>query len=75
LLGPNFLPAHNGWVNFRELKLYKEHDVKVAHCPGASLHGTYGAMAHGLFPEMVEMGITVCLGSDSGAAGNFMDMV
>ncbi len=75
VLGPNFLPAHNAWVNFRELKLYKENDVKVAHCPGASLHGTYGAMAHGLFPEMVEMGITVCLGSDSGAAGNFMDVV
>lgn len=32
-------------------------------------------MAHGLFPEMTEMGITVCLGSDSGAAGNFMDVV
>jgi len=75
LLGLNFLAAHNGWLNFREIKLYKEHDVKVAHCPGASLHGTYGAMAHGLFPEMVEMGITVCLGSDSGAAGNFMDVV
>jgi len=39
------------------------------------LHGGFGSISHGLFPEMVEMGITICLGSDAAPAGNYVDMV
>src|SRR4029079_17973576 len=35
----------------------------------------FGSMEFGRFPEMVEMGITVSLGSDSAMSGNFLDIV
>ena len=75
LLDSNFVSVHNCWLNFGEILRYKEKDVKVVHCPGATVHGTYGGMAHGLFPEMIGVGIPVCIGSDSGSAGNFIDIL
>lgn len=75
VLGSNWLMVHMGWVTPRELLLLKRHDIKVAHCPGCSFHLGYGSFSHGKFPEMLEMGITVCLGSDASPAGGFVDLV
>ena len=75
IIDQNWLMTHMGWVAPWELRMLKEKNVKVAHCPGASLHGAYGSISHGRFPEMIEMGIIVCLGSDSAAAGNYVDMI
>lgn len=75
LLDSNFVSVHNCWLDFAESLRYKEKGVKVVHCPGASLHGTYGGVSHGLFPEMLGIGIPVSIGSDSGSAGNFVDML
>ena len=73
--GPNWLLIHMGWVRPQELKLLKRHDIKVCHCPSCTFHLGYGCVSQGSFPEMVEQGITVCLGSDASPAGGFVDLV
>ncbi|MFQ5691643.1 MAG: amidohydrolase family protein, partial [Nitrospinota bacterium] len=73
--GPNWLLIHMGWVRPKEMELLKRHDVKVCHCPSCTMHLGYGNFSHGHFPEMLEMGITVCLGSDASPAGGFVDIV
>lgn len=74
VLGPHWLLIHMGWITDNEVKLLKEKDVKVAHVPGASMKGAYGSIAFGKFPELVASGVTVCLGCDSCAANNSLDM-
>jgi cytosine/adenosine deaminase-related metal-dependent hydrolase len=37
--------------------------------------GGFGAVAHGTFPEMIDEGITVGLGTDAGAVSRFLDLV
>ena len=39
LFGPNLYLVHMGYPNEREIGWLKEHDVKIAHCPSASMHG------------------------------------
>src|SRR3990172_8237543 len=75
LLGPNLFLIHMGWVSPRELLLLKEKDVKVVHCPSASFHLGAGRIWQGRISVVLELGITVCLGSDAAADGNFMDIV
>ncbi len=75
ILGPNFLAAHAGWVNGRELIMLKESSSSVAHCLSSSMHGAYGSISRGHFPEMVSMGINVALGTDSPASSNSLDML
>lgn len=75
LFGPNLYLIHMGYPNAREVELLKEADVKVVHCPSASMHGAYGVMQNQMMPVMIESGITVALGTDSATAGRFLDMV
>ncbi len=74
VLGPNMYLVHMGWTTLDELDLLKKHDVKVCHTPTASVHATLGSLSHGKFPEMLQKGITVTLGSDSASAGRTRDM-
>ena len=73
VLGPNWLMIHMGWITPKELLLLKKHDIKVSHCPGTTMHLGYGCISQGSFPEMVEMGITVGLGSDASTAAGFIN--
>jgi 5-methylthioadenosine/S-adenosylhomocysteine deaminase len=74
LLRPNLYLAHMGWVTDEEIGWLVEHDVKVAHCPSASMHGAYGNIARGTIPRMREAGVAVSLGTDSATAGRVLDM-
>lgn len=74
-LNPRLLLIHLGWVTRAEVKMLAASDVKVAHCPAASMHNALGSISNGLFPEMIKMGIAVGLGTDTAAASNHMDMV
>ncbi len=74
VLDDGWLLIHMNWVSPRELDLLAASDAKVAHCPGAGVKGGWGTFSHGRFPEMLERGICVCLGTDSGPSGNFMDL-
>lgn len=75
LFGPNLYTVHMGYPDAREVAWLKEHDVKVAHCPSASMHGSYGVIWNRMMPVMSEAGISISLGTDSATAGRFLDMV
>jgi len=75
LLGPRLLLLHVGWVDTKELLLLKQRDVKVSLAPGATFHQAMGNISHGKAPEMLELGITVALGSDAAMSGNFLDTI
>lgn len=74
VLGPNVLLAHANWISDTEVELIKKHGTKVCHCPGAGMHGGYGAISRGKLPELVRAGVTVCLGTDAAANNNSLDM-
>lgn len=74
-LGPNFLALHANWVTDEEVELFKKFDVKVNHVPTSAFHGGNGGISVGKFLEMMEMGITVCLGHDSASAALYGDML
>jgi len=75
LFGSNLYLIHMGYPNDQEVEWLKDADVKVAHCPSASMHGAYGVIHNRMMPVMVEAGISVSLGTDSATAGRFLDMV
>jgi 5-methylthioadenosine/S-adenosylhomocysteine deaminase len=75
LLRANLLLLHMGWVDPKELMLVQKRDVKVSLSPGASFHHAMGNINHGKTPEMLELGVTVSLGSDSAMSGNFLDVI
>ncbi|OGA69944.1 MAG: hypothetical protein A3G81_13945 [Betaproteobacteria bacterium RIFCSPLOWO2_12_FULL_65_14] len=75
VLGPNLVLVHMGWVPVEEIPLLKQHDVTVCHCPSASMLGGFGCIAHGHFPEMIEAGVRVILGTDACAISRFVDLV
>ena len=75
LFDKNLYLIHMGYPNEHEVELLKAHDVKVVHCPGASMHGAYGVIQNKMMPVMIERGVNVALGTDSATAGRFLDMV
>lgn len=75
LLGPNFLAVHMGAADLSEVELLAGLDVKIGHCPSASMLGAFGCISHGHFPEMIAAGMTVGLGSDAAAISRFLDLV
>lgn len=74
-LGPNLLLIHMGWVTMKELIRIRDTETKIIHCPSSNLHAGYGTFTFGKVPEMLDMGITVALGSDAGLGGHHTDMV
>ena len=75
LFDPNLYLIHMGHVNEQEIDWLIEHDIKVAHCPTASMFLGLGNLATGMFPKMIEAGVTVSLGTDSSSAAGHLDMV
>jgi cytosine/adenosine deaminase-related metal-dependent hydrolase len=75
LLDPATKLAHMIYVDDGDVARLAAHGVKIAHCPSAALKHTKGLAAHGKFPEMVEAGVCVSLGGDSGNGSNHFDML
>src|SRR5436190_6300657 len=74
-LGPKMVLIHMGWANPKEIMLCKEHDPKISCSPACGYKLAFGSMEFGRFAEMVELGITVSLGSDGAMSGNYLDIV
>lgn len=74
-LGPNLVIAHAVALKDHEVALLAEHDTKVAFCPGTSLKVAKGATNIGLYPELLEAGVTVALGCDGVSAAGSLDMM
>ena len=75
VLGPDMLFTHGFKLTARDVELVAHNNIKVSHNPAASAHGAYGAAVVGRIPEMLDRGVTVCLGSDSAAGGNRLDVL
>ena len=67
--------AHMVYVDDADIALLARRGVKIAHCPTAGLKHTKGLASHGRFPEMVDAGVCVSLGGDSGNGSNHFDML
>jgi cytosine/adenosine deaminase-related metal-dependent hydrolase len=74
-LGSNLVLAHAVAASDTEVTLLAEHDTKVAFCPATSLKLAKGATAIGKYPEMLERGVTVGLGTDGVAAGGTLNLL
>lgn len=75
VLGDRLLLAHLGALGDEEIDLLCDAGTAGVHCPSASMLGGFGTIAHGTFPEMLDRGMTVALGSDACAISRFVDMV
>lgn len=74
-LGSNLVLAHAVAVLDDEIPLLARHDSKVAFCPGTSLKLGKGAARIGRYPEMMDAGVTVGLGTDGAAASGNMNLM
>lgn len=65
------LLAHLVQVNDSDLDVIKSYDIPVAHCPKSN-----AKFAHGIAPvsSMLDRGIRVCIGTDSAASNNRLDL-
>jgi cytosine/adenosine deaminase-related metal-dependent hydrolase len=62
-------------VNDTEIDLLAQSGANVAHCPTTALKVAYGVTQVGKFPEMVQKGINVSLGTDGNNASNYSDLM
>jgi len=74
VLAQNLQLVHLIRTQPREVDLLASAGASVVHCPGASVRWGMGAARIGHFPEMVQAGINVALGSDSGNYSDFLDI-
>ncbi|MBI4635301.1 MAG: amidohydrolase family protein [Candidatus Rokubacteria bacterium] len=75
VLAPTTKLAHMVYVDDDDIALLARRGVKISHCPTAGLKHVKGLAAHGRFPEMLERGVCVSLGGDSGNGSNHFDML
>jgi len=75
LLDANLYAVQMGALDDAEVELIARRNVKVGHCPSASMLGAFGCIAHGKFPELIAAGATVAIGTDAAAISRFLDMV
>jgi len=67
--------THCVHVDDTEVALMAQHGAHVAHCPTTALKVSYGVTQVGKFPEMVQRGINVAIGTDGNNASNYSDMM
>jgi 5-methylthioadenosine/S-adenosylhomocysteine deaminase len=71
VLGGRVLAAHSVWLTDHDLRLYREHDVAVAHCPTSNAKLAAGVAR---LPDMLAAGLRVGLGTDGPASNNDLDL-
>ncbi len=71
-LGKNVLCAHMVWLTEEEIRILKEREVKVAHCPESNLKLASGIAP---IPKYLDMGIEVGIGTDGAASNDNLDML
>jgi cytosine/adenosine deaminase-related metal-dependent hydrolase len=71
VIGENWLIAHLNYLQDYDYELVSQSGVSVVHCP--KCHAYFG---HAKFPlrELQERGVNICLGTDSLASNNALDM-
>ena len=74
ILGPNLQLVHMIYTEEAEISLLGSTGTNVIHCPAASTRVAVRVSRVGRFPEMVEQGVNVALGSDSGNYSDYFDV-
>jgi cytosine/adenosine deaminase-related metal-dependent hydrolase len=64
VLGPNVSLTHLAAIDRSELDILAASGANAILCPAAAMRGGFGLCRTGLFPEMIERGVTVMLGTD-----------
>ena len=75
VLDRNVAMTHVVHVDDHELDVMAHRHVNVAHCPTTALKVSYGVTQIGKFPEMVQRGINVSIGTDGNNASNYSDLM
>ena len=75
ILGPDVAMTHCVQIDDQELAVMAQTGVNVAHCPTTALKVSYGVTQVGKFPEMVQMGMNVSIGTDGNNASNYSDLM
>ena len=68
VLGPNVALTHLADIDGSELEVLKRTGAHAIHCAHAAFQGGFGLSQIGLFPEMIDAGVNVMLGTDGVAA-------
>ncbi len=63
-LGPTTCLTHVAHIDENEMALIVSSGTNVIHCPHNATHGAFGVTQVGLFPEMLDAGVNIMLGSD-----------
>ncbi len=71
VLSPGLVACHSVHLSEDDMELYREHGVKVAHCPESNMKLASGVAP---VPGLLERGICVGLGTDGCASNNDLDM-
>jgi len=74
VLGPDLILIHMIRTQAVEVPLLAASGTHVVHCPAASTRVAMSASRVGRFPEMVDAGVNVALGSDSGNYSDYFDV-
>lgn len=74
-LGSNLVIAHAVALTDEERAQLAASATKVAFCPGTSLKLAKGASMAGSYPELIEAGVTVSLGTDGASASGNLNLM
>lgn len=74
VLGPALTLVHMIALTPPEVEILADTKTNVVHCPGASMRFGLGSSNKGSFPEMLEKGIPVALGTDAGNWSDSLDI-
>ena len=74
VLQTRFVGAHAGAINDADVLSIARAGASIVHCPTASMFGAFGCISRGRFPELVDAGVPVALGSDAASISRFLDM-
>ncbi len=75
VLGEDVCITHAVHVDDHEIAVMAETGTSVAHCPTTALKVSYGVTQIGKFPEMVQRGVNVSIGTDGNNASNYSDLM
>jgi cytosine/adenosine deaminase-related metal-dependent hydrolase len=75
VLDANVAMTHAVRIDDAELHAIAESGASVVHCPTTALKVAYGVTQVGKFPEMVQRGVNVSIGTDGNNASNYSDLM
>jgi 5-methylthioadenosine/S-adenosylhomocysteine deaminase len=73
-LGPNVLLNHMTALDEFEVAMVAETGTMISHNPSSALKLSKGVTQTGKFPELIQAGVTVALGTDAANASNHSDI-